>query len=166
MLMLKTLSAPKNPKGTFYALSPLKPYAAILRDKRKSGHSSSFAEWLAFLQGILHTLTAAWPLATLPSFFHATGIRTDAELIQSSALMIGMVGLVLIVAAIRKVLTFELGLLLAGSTFILGLMDLNFAFMGPATRFFLIKSVQEFVVGFVCLLSLSRFTHRRHSSFI
>jgi hypothetical protein len=160
------MSPLKTQKGMFYAFTPFKPYAAILRDKRRGTSPSSIAEWLALLQGIFYVGIALWPLAALRSFMALTGTQTDVEVIRGLAVLIGLIGMVLIVAAVRSVLTLELGLLLAGSGLAMGLLDMTFAVNGASKWFFLAKGIEEFTVSVLCLLFLSQFTHRRHSSFI
>ncbi len=158
--------SPKLHKREMFVDSSRKPYTAILRDKRRSGAGSSIGEWLAVLQGGYYVLSGLWPLVSMHSFFAVTGPKTDVFLVQVVATLIIVIGLVLIVAAVRSVLSLELALLMIGCALALGSIELIYTFKGVLPPIYFADAIEEFSMMLLCLAFLPRFTHRRHSSFI
>jgi hypothetical protein len=156
---MKTIMAPSK--------ADFKPYTAILRDKRRSAPGlSSIAEWLAAFQGFYYFVSGLWPLVSMSSFVTATGPKTDLWLVQVVGILVTVIGLVLMIAAVRSVLTFELGLLMIGSSLGLGLIDVIYVMNGTISRVYLVDAIEEFIMLALALAFLSRFTHRRHSTFV
>lgn len=154
------------PKTSIFADITRKPYTAILRDKRRSGVGPGIAEWLALLQGLYYVLGGLWPFVWMRSFLNVTGPKTDVFLVQTVAALVVVIGIVLIVASVRSVLTFELGLLMIGSAIALGMIDTVYVLKGVLPPIYLFDAVEEGAMLLLGLAFLHRFTHRRHSTFL
>src|SRR4051812_24111098 len=138
------------------------PYTAILRDKRRSsGTLSSVAEWLAVVQGFYYFVTGLWPLVSMQSFLKVTGPKTDLWLVQVVAALVLVIGLILITAAVRSVLTLELGLLMIGVSLALGIIETVYVLKGVLAPASLGDALEEFMILALCLTFLPQFTHRR-----
>jgi hypothetical protein len=143
------------------------PYAAILRDKRRNNSFlSSMGEWLAVIQGIYYCITGLWPWISMSSFTYVTGAKTDLWLVQVVGLLVFVIGAVLIIAAIRSVLSLELGLLMVGCSLGLALIELTYVMKAVIPMIYLVDAAEEALVLILTLIFLPTFTHRRHSTFV
>src|SRR5258708_19406636 len=146
---------------------PMKSYTAILRDKRRTPPGlSSVAEWLAAGQGFYYFATGLWSLVSVSSFMAVTGPKTDRWLVQVVGALVLVIGVVFLVAALRSVLSLELGLLMVGSSLALGLIDVVYVLKGVLPPIYTVDAIEEFAVLLLCLAFLHHFTHPRHSTFV
>ena len=143
------------------------PYTAILRNKRRSSPGiSSFAEWLAVIQGFYYCLRGLWPWVSPGSFMALAGSRTDWWGVHTGSSLLLVVGIVFLVAALRSVLSLELGLLMIGCCFSLGIVDTAYILKGSLLPFYMIDGIEEVAILAFSLVSLPHFTHRRHSTYL
>lgn len=81
---------------------------------------------LSLAQGVYYAVTGFWPLVNIRSFQAVTGPKVDLWLVQAMGLLIGVIGVVLIVAGARGKNSTEIDLLAAGSAASLGAIDLTY----------------------------------------
>jgi hypothetical protein len=127
---------------------------------------SSIAEWLAAGQGFYYVATGLWPLVHMASFLSVTGPKTDLWLVRVVAALVLVIGTVYLTAALRSVLSLELGILMLGSSLSLGLIDVVYVLKGVLPPIYLADAVEEIAVLLLCIAFLHQFTHRRHSTYI
>jgi hypothetical protein len=163
---MESLLTKKPSKRAIFADITRKPYTAILRDKRRNGAGSGIAEWLAVLQGGYYFLMGLWPLVAMRWFLAVAGPKTDIFLVQTVAALVLVIGVVFVVAGVRSVLSLELGLLMVGCSFGLGLIDTVYVIKGVIPPIYLADACEEICVLLLTLTFLHRFSHRRHSSFL
>ena len=101
---------------------------------------------LPFVQGVYYVLTGIWPVISIRTFEAITGPKTDQWLVQTMGLLIAAVGSVLIIAATRRRLIFEIGLLAGGSAAALGGAGSYFALRGQIRTVYLIDGFVELVI--------------------
>lgn len=83
--------------------------------------------WLAALQGAYFALTGVWALVHLESFELVTGPKTDDWLVRTVGVLVLVIGAVLLVAASRLRVPFEVALLAVGSALGLAAIDVVYA---------------------------------------
>ena len=86
---------------------------------------------LAAVQGLFYVATGVWGLVDLASFQAVTGPKTDLWLVRTVAVLVLVVGGVLLVAAARLRVTFEMVLLAGGCA--LGLAAIDVVYVGAGT---------------------------------
>ena len=81
---------------------------------------------LAAIQGAYFLATGVWPLVHMESFLAVTGQKTDLWLVQTVGALIAVVGAVLLLAAARARVSWEVLALGAGTAVALGAVDVVF----------------------------------------
>ncbi len=84
------------------------------------------ARGLALLQGLYFSVTGVWPLVHLDSFLAVTGPKTDLWLVQTVGALLGVVGVVLLLAAFRGDVRLETIVMGVGTAVVLGAADVVF----------------------------------------
>lgn len=70
---------------------------------------------VAFVHGAYYLVAGVWPLFHISSFLWVTGPKTDLWLVHTVGVLVAVIGAVLISAARRQAVTFEIRLLALGS---------------------------------------------------
>ncbi len=65
------------------------------------------AEWIAVLQGAYWAVTGIWPLVHMPSFIWVSGPKTDLWLVRTVGILLAVIGVVLLMAGLKKRVTPE-----------------------------------------------------------
>jgi hypothetical protein len=147
--------------------APSKSYTVILRDKRKAPPGlSSVAEWLSAWQGFYYVVTGLWPLIHMDSFIAVTGPKTDLWLVRGVGMLVLVIGIVFLMAAVRSVLSLELGVLMAGTSAGFSALEILYTVRGVLPPIYLADAFEEIAVLVLALAFLPRFSHRRHSTFV
>jgi hypothetical protein len=81
---------------------------------------------VAAVQGSFYLATGVWPLVHIDSFQAVTGPKTDLWLVDTVGLLVAVIGGVLLVAALRRRVTAEVGLLAVGAALALAGIDVVF----------------------------------------
>jgi hypothetical protein len=101
---------------------------------------------LPLVQGVYYVVTGIWPVISIRTFEAVTGPKTDHWLVQTLGLLITAVGSVLIVAALRRRLMLEIGLLACGSAAALGGAGSYFALREQIRPIYLVDGFVELVI--------------------
>lgn len=109
---------------------------------------------LAALQGLYFVLTGVWGLVDLDSFQAVTGPKTDLWLVRTVAVLVLTVGGVLLVAAARLRVSFELALLAVGSAAGLAVIDLVYALGDVISDVYLLDAAAEIALVAMWLVAL------------
>jgi hypothetical protein len=92
---------------------------------------------VALAQGLYFTVTGAWPLVHMPSFEAVTGPKVERWLVRTVGMLIGIVGGVLVSAAVRDRVTAEIEALAVGSATGLAAVDAVYAGKGRIAPIYL-----------------------------
>ncbi len=98
---------------------------------------------LAAAQGLFYVATGVWGLVDLASFQAVTGPKNDLWLVRTVAMLVLVVGSVLLVAAARLRVTFELLLLAVGCALGLAAIDVVYATAGAISAVYLLDAGVE-----------------------
>ena len=98
---------------------------------------------LAAVQGAYYAATGVWGLVDLGSFQFVTGPKTDLWLVRTVSVLVLVVGSVLLVAAARLHVAFELVLLAAGSALGLAAIDVVYATAGTIRDVYLLDAAAQ-----------------------
>lgn len=113
--------------------------------------------WLTavlWVQGLYYLATGIWPLVSMDTFLRVTGPKTDLWLVDTVGVLVGVIGLVLLLAAARRHATAEVALLALGSALALSGVDVIFTSLGVIPRVYLLDAVGEVVLIAWWLLAL------------
>jgi hypothetical protein len=103
---------------------------------------------VALAQGIYFAGTGVWPLLHMPSFEAVTGPKVDKWLVRTVGVLVGLVGGVLISAAVRNRVTGEIAALGLGAAAGLGVIDIIHASTGRIPRtYFLDAAIESIIIG-------------------
>ena len=102
---------------------------------------------LALVQGAFYVATGIWGLVDLESFQAVTGPKTDLWLVRTVAMLVLAIGGVLLVAAARLRLTFELALLAIGSALGLAAIDIVHARADIISDVYLLDALVELLLA-------------------
>ena len=97
-------------------------------------------------QGLYFLVTAIWPLVSMRTFEAVTGPKTDKWLVKTVSSLIGVIGLALLLAAYRGLVSEEIALMAAGSAAVLGLIDVIYVSKGVIARVYLLDALAEAVI--------------------
>ncbi len=114
--------------------------------------------WLTavlWVQGLYYLATGVWPLVSMDTFLMVTGPKTDLWLVDTVAVLVGVIGLVLLLAAARRHATAEVALLAIGSALALTGVDVIFTSLGVIPRVYLLDAAAEVVLIAWWLLALA-----------
>lgn len=101
---------------------------------------------IAFAQGAYFAATGIWPLLHMPSFEAVTGPKTDKWLVRTVGVLVGVIGGVLISAAVRNKITGEVAALGIGSAAGLGAIDTIYTSNGRIAPVYLVDAAIEAII--------------------
>jgi hypothetical protein len=105
--------------------------------------SAAPADALAVAQGAFYVATGVWPLLHMRSFEAVTGEKTDDWLVKTVGALIGVAGVVMTMAGLRRRVTPEIALLAAGSAAALATVDVVYTRKGVIRPVYLLDAVAE-----------------------
>lgn len=111
---------------------------------------------LAWLQGVYFAATAVWALVHVESFMAVTGPKTDVWLVKTVAILLLAIGIVLLVAALRLRIAFEVALLALASALGLAVIDVVYATRGVISDVYLLDALAELALVVLWLAALWR----------
>ena len=114
---------------------------------------------LAAVQGLFYAATGVWGLVDLASFQAVTGPKNDLWLVRTVATLVLVVGGVLLVAAARLRVTFELILLAVGCALGLAVIDVVYATGGVISPVYLLDAAAEITLAALWGAALWRWRH-------
>jgi hypothetical protein len=85
---------------------------------------------VSVIQGFYYVLTGVWPLLSRRTFQRVTGPKSDFWLVQTVGVVVAVAGVVLMMAAIRKRIMPEIGVLAVGNAAGLAGIDLVYSSKG------------------------------------
>ena len=105
----------------------------------------------ATVQGLYYLVTGVWGIVALESFQNLTGPKMDLWLVRVVAALVLVIGMVLIISAMRNRLFIEIVLLGAGSALALALVETPYALIGRISPIYFADAVLElfFVAGWI-----------------
>jgi hypothetical protein len=98
---------------------------------------------LSLAQGVGYVLTGVWPLVSIRTFEMVTGPKTDRWLVKTVGVLVSVIGMVLIVAGVRRRTTAEIPLLAAGSAAGLSAIDVIYSSRGRISKVYLLDALAE-----------------------
>jgi hypothetical protein len=101
---------------------------------------------VAAVQGLYYLATGVWPLVHVESFMAVTGPKTDLWLVYTVGVLVGVVGVVLLVAARAGRVTPEVMLLAVGAALGLTGIDVIFVARGAIAPIYLADAAAELVL--------------------
>jgi hypothetical protein len=102
--------------------------------------------WLglaALIQSIYYIFTGLWAQVDIASFMWVTGPKTDIWLVKTVGVLIIIIGIVLLIARIRKQYTYEIIVLAMGTAFGLTFIDVYYVSIGRISPIYLLDAVAE-----------------------
>ncbi len=116
--------------------------------------------YLPLVHGLYFLVTGLWPLLSIRTFQVVTGRKVDLWLVKTVGVLVGVIGVVLIVAALRSRVTPETMLLAVGSAAGLTGIDVVYVIKGRISPVYLLDAVVELIliIGWI-LVSVLRGYH-------
>lgn len=114
--------------------------------------------WLASIQGIYYLLTGVWPLVDIDSFMIVTGPKHDIWLVRTVGALVIPIGLVLLIAAIRKEPFIQTVVLGAASAAAFTAIDTVYAFNDVIRDIYLADAGAQviFIAGWLVFVFIHR----------
>jgi len=108
-------------------------------------------------QGLYYFATGVWPLVHMDSFLAVTGPKTDLWLVRTVGVLVGVIGLVLLLAGFRRRTGAETRLLALGSALGLMAIDLIYVTLGVISPVYLLDAAAEgvLIAGWALFMSRS-----------
>ena len=113
---------------------------------------------LAWVQGAYFAATGLWALVHEESFMLVTGPKTDVWLLKTVGILVLAIGIVLLVAAARERVSFEVALLAIATALGLGAIDIVYATSGTIRDVYLLDAIAE--AGLVLLWGILLWRNR------
>ncbi|WP_026464710.1 hypothetical protein [Adhaeribacter aquaticus] len=101
---------------------------------------------LLWLQGIYFFITGVWPILHITSFLLVTGPKTDIWLVKTFGLIVAIIGLSLLVAALKKEFSASVYTLGVGGAFSLMVADIYYATNDVIPDVYLLDAAAEGVI--------------------
>lgn len=98
---------------------------------------------LATGQGLYYLITGIWPIIHMSSFLAVTGPKEDLWLVNTVGMLIFFIGMGLIVAGLKRQVTFPISLIAAGAALGLFLVDLIYVWSGVISAIYLLDAILE-----------------------
>ena len=109
--------------------------------------NSTLFSLLAIVHGVFYVLTGVWPLVSIGSFLRVTGPKTDIWLVRTLGILIAVIGVAILTAAYRDVLSPELLVVAIGATLALGMIDVIYVTARVIPFVYLLDAVVEFLLA-------------------
>lgn len=109
---------------------------------------------VAILQGLYFTGGGIWPMAHMQSFLMFTGPKTDLWLVQTTGLLLASIGLVLLVAGVRKKRLFEFYLLGICLAVALAAIEILYVYQKIIPPIYLLDSAIEIILLVLWILAI------------
>jgi hypothetical protein len=101
---------------------------------------------VSVIQGFYYVLTGVWPLLSRRTFERVTGPKSDFWLVQTVGVVVAVVGVVLMMAGIRKRIMPEIGVLAVGNAAGLAGIDLVYSSKGRISPVYAVEATAEFAL--------------------
>ncbi len=101
---------------------------------------------LAFLHGLYFFITGIWPILHMPSFIAVTGPKTDLWLVRTVGILILLIGIGLMISAIRKFITLPVIIIGAGAALGLTLIDIIYVMKHVISPIYLLDACIEIII--------------------
>lgn len=98
---------------------------------------------LATVQGIYYLITGIWPIIHMSSFLAITGPKVDLWLVNTVGMLIFFLGTGLILAGLKRQVTFPLSMIAAGTTLGLFLVDIIYVWSDVISAVYLLDAILE-----------------------
>jgi hypothetical protein len=108
---------------------------------------------VALAQSFFYIVTGVWPLVHIGSFLAVTGPKTDLWLVKTAGTLIGVVGVVLGLAGVRRRVTSEVRLLGIGSALGLTAIDVVYVARRRISPVYLLDALAELILAAWWLLA-------------
>lgn len=102
--------------------------------------------WTAIAQGLYYLVTAVWPLVSMRTFMAVTGPKVDQWLVKTVGLLIGVTGVVCLLAVYLGRFTPEVAVLAAGNAIALTAIDVYYVCVRRIAPIYLADAVAEVVL--------------------
>lgn len=109
--------------------------------------TTRFARGLAGGQGLFWLLSGVWPLFHRRSFEAVTGPKVDFWLVETVGALLALIGLVLLLACIRRRITPEIATLGAGAAVVLAAIDVIYVSRDRIRPVYLLDAGVELVIA-------------------
>jgi len=114
-----------------------------LRSGAQNAGMDRLAVYLAIAQGIYFFATGVWPLVHMRSFLAVTGPKVDLWLVKTVGVVIGVIGIVLLLAGERGEISQEVAVLAAGSAAGLGTVNVVYVAKRVIPMVYLLDAAAE-----------------------
>ena len=110
---------------------------------------------IPYLFSIYYLITGLWPLIHIHSFIYVSGPKTDIWLVKTVGLMITIVGLVILVASIRRKIPAELSWLAICFSAGLAFIDIFYVLKEEISPIYLLDAFAEilFIISWFIFLT-------------
>ena len=117
---------------------------------------------VAAVQGVYFAATGVWSLVAIDSFQAVTGAKTDLWLVYTVGALVGVVGVVLLLAARSGRVTPEVALVAVGSALALAAIDVIFVARGVIDPIYLADAaVEVLLVGWWAIAEAQQLARAR-----
>jgi hypothetical protein len=100
-----------------------------------------WARYVVWIQGVYFFLMGLWPIMSISSFEAVTGPKTEVWLVKTVGLLLIVIGFVLIMAAYRGRIRFEMAILGIGSALALIIIELVYVTTRVISPIYLLDSI-------------------------
>ena len=102
--------------------------------------------FVALVHGVYFFLTGVWPVVHMRSFLALTGPKVDLWLVKTVGVIVGVIGVVLLVASYTGRVTPEVVMLAVGSAAGLGAVDVVYVSKRVMPKIYLLDGLVEAVL--------------------
>ena len=121
-----------------------------------SASPRSLAATVSLVHGLYYVLGGLWPRVSMRTFEMVSGPKRDRWLVRTTALLMGVIGLVLTMAGLRQRDAVEFPVLGAGSAASLAGIDIVYARRGRISRIYLLDGAIEILLVLAWIAALVR----------
>jgi hypothetical protein len=110
-----------------------------------------WARYVVWIQAVYYLLMGMWPMLSMSGFEQVTGPKTDVWLVKTVGLLLVVIGFVLIIAAYRRYIRFEIAILGIGCALTLVVIELVYVTTGVISPVYLLDAIFQIllVVGWI-----------------
>jgi hypothetical protein len=114
---------------------------------------SKYAIFLPWFQGLYYFISGIWPLLSITTFQIITGPKVDIWLVKTVGSLLMVTGLVLVMVAVRRRISFEIVILAIGNAFALTVIEVIYWSNGTISAIYLLDAVVEvlLIIGWLLL---------------